>query len=149
MSAYTISIIAVTVASSLVVMIVSGTKYEKLIIAVASAVIAISAFTPVVRFFSSDFDGEVIEESKRIEHDISDSVEREFRDNLERNIKICIEEQFAGCRVVSVTADASTSRGVRRITVTESDADPDLIKEYIRDLVSCDDVKIIRISDND
>ena len=146
---YAVSIVATTVACTVVVMLCSGGKHEKLCTSVSLALIALSALLPLRSIVNGDIGAELkgVVESAREQSDAA--VAEACVNELEERVASAVEERFSGCRVESVTVscDAADLRNIKieGCGIRLCGADPDGVRRYVSELLSCGKTDVIMI----
>ena len=144
---YVTGIIAVTVSYSLIVLIASGGKYEKLVASVAAAVIALSVAAPAIKAIE-DTDGKVERELvEMFSAKETDGVVARCCYELERRAESLIISRYPKAGDVSVTLEIDAS-DVSSIIITGAEVtvtgDAAGVGSYVADMFGCKNVNIIQ-----
>ena len=148
-----VSVIAVTVASSLAVLICRGGKYEKQCSLVCCAVIALTALTSflgsVKEINESDIESALASSAKSGEDQIITACGEE----LEERLAAAVESEFGGISVedIEVSLDRTDPQNllITGVRAEVSGAESDEVADYISDLILCDNVKVERTGGDD
>lgn len=108
MSAYTITVVAVTVACAASLMIASGTRYEKLCAALTAVAVALCVISPIKDILSDDTKSFADEITKSAEEDAMMTVISECEDEISKRASSALSDRFPYVIIndLSVTVEA-------------------------------------------
>ena len=108
MSAYTITVVAVTVACAASLMIASGTRYEKLCAALTAVAVALCVISPIKDILSDDTKSFADEITKSAEEDAMMTVISEGEDEISKRASSALSDKFPYVIIneLSVTVEA-------------------------------------------
>jgi len=148
MSAYAVGIIAVTVASSLVVTLASGTRFEKICTSVSCIAIALCVISPLSKILSVDYGDEVTKAYEKIFESSYDASSEEYRKRLEESIAESVAEAFPSSRVISVDVVLSDGKyELERVSAALSGAGKEEVAEYLSELLHCKNITVVILED--
>ena len=102
MSAYTVTVVSVTVACATALLITSGTRYEKLCAALTALAVALCVVSPVKELLSSDMGIRAEEITENAEAEAESAVAEECADTVARRAGAALSERFPGVTVKSL-----------------------------------------------
>jgi|GEM_PF-2168620 len=146
MSTYTVGIISVTVASALMTMLASGSKFEKICLSVSCLAIALCVIAPAVRLIGYDFTDNAVEVSRQIEDEAAAAVIDECKSELEGSVAASVAENFSGCSVSGISIELATfdhmNVSVKSVDITASGVTEQELLNYLSELLDCSDVRV-------
>lgn len=144
MSAYAVGIIAVTVASSLIVTLASGTRFEKICTSVSCIAIALCVISPLSMFLSIDYGDEVTRAYDKIFESSYEASAEEYRKSLEDSLAASVAEAFPSSRVISVDVVLSYGKyELERVNVAVSGVGKERVTEYLSELLHCENISVV------
>lgn len=147
MRGYTVALVSVSAALSVVLILFSGSRFEKLLRPVSFALVAVFALAPIAGLFKNDTLSQIENRIAEIESRSNSEALSACVSEIERRCHAVIGERFpdAGFTNVEIEAEGNSPEEIRVISCTAfSDGDiPDEAVEYIREILGCADVKII------
>ena len=141
MSAYTVSVVAVTVACATALMIASGTRFEKLCAALTAVAVALCVISPVKEILAGDTEDFTEQIVKDAEGNAERTVISECEEEIERRAAAALAEKYPGVEIKKLRVTVSKKDG--SFTVTSYDAQLSGDKtaeadEYLKSLLGLD-----------
>ena len=146
MSSYTAALISVCAASSLILMLFSGSRYEKIIRSSVYIIVAMCAISPIAALLQNDGVSSIESEVQRIEYEVKQNTVSSCVREIKNRCKEAITDKFPGTVVhrveIDYEGDSPEEITIISLDVYVSGTDETEVSEYLKGVFKLDEVKV-------
>ncbi|MBQ7669399.1 MAG: hypothetical protein IJS45_01615 [Clostridia bacterium] len=146
MRAYTVTLISVSAAASLIIMLFSGSRYEKILRSAVYVIIAVCAISPIAGLLGNDGLSSIEYEVRDIENKVDQNTVKSCIREIKNRCRDLIIDQFPDTVVSNIEigyeGNSPEELNITSFEVYVSGVDDDELCEYLNEALKFDDVKV-------